>query len=156
VIEKAKLITMFERQKVVEKKAVHLAKKIVEGTKNPLVRHLVAGIILDSLKHQSYCQILVDICTGKDFLEPKSAKILKLIEIHMKQAEDMSLHLQQLIPEIDHPVINLFLREYERDELRHHNLLKQVLERMYRTRFHEEIWHHMFSPETVGKVESQS
>lgn len=93
---------MFERQKEVEKKAVRLAKKLVGGTKNPIVRHFVIGIVFDSLKHQNYCQILIDICTGKDFLEHESAKIIKLIEIHMKQAEGMSLHLQQLIPEIEH------------------------------------------------------
>jgi len=66
--------------------AVYVAKKTIESAESPLVRHL--------MKHQRYCQVLIDICSGKNFLIHEHRKILMLIEMCIK----LELEIRNVAP----------------------------------------------------------
>lgn len=100
--------------------------KIIEDTESPLVHHLV--------KHQRYCQILIDICSGKDFLAQERSTLLKLIEMCIKLEVDLIQHLQLMIDDNDSPSANFLLQEYEKEEEMHYIMLKQLLERIFRAK----------------------
>lgn len=103
---------------------VNVEKRTIEGTESPLVRHL--------MKHQHYCQVLIDICSGKNFLIHEHSKILMLIEMCIKLELDLIQHLQLMINENNHPTTNFLLRKYKTEEKTHYNMLNQLIERVFR------------------------
>lgn len=103
---------------------VYLTKRTIEDAESPLVRHL--------MKHQRYCQVLIDICSGKNFLIHEHRKILMLIEMCIKLELDLIQHLQLMINKNNHPASNVLLREYKTEEKTHYNMLNQLIERVFK------------------------
>lgn len=104
--------------------AVNLATRTIEDAESPLVRHL--------MKHQRYCQVLIDICSEKNFLINEHRKILLLIEMSIKLELDLIQHLQLMINENNCPATNLLTHKYKAEEKTHYNLFRQLIERMFR------------------------
>lgn len=104
--------------------AVYVAKRTIEDAESPLVRHL--------MKHQRYCQVLIDICSGKKFRIHEHRKILMLIEMCIKLELDLIQHLQLMINENNCPTTNLLLHKYKTEEKTHYNMLNQLIERVFK------------------------
>ncbi|MFX0194887.1 MAG: hypothetical protein ACFFCW_02100 [Candidatus Hodarchaeota archaeon] len=104
--------------------AANLVTRTIEDAESPLVRHL--------MKHQRYCQVLIDICSEKNFLIYEHRKILMLIEMCIKLELDLIQHLQLMINKNNCLATNFLLHKYKTEEKTHYNLFNQLIERVFR------------------------
>ena len=139
MIEIINRIKLVEKQNDVEEKTTSLRNKMMEDAERLLVRHLT--------KHQSYCQILIDICSEKNLHVRDRNKLLKLIEMGIKLEVDLIQHLQLMINENDALTANILLHEYETEEKMHYDTLQQLLEQMLHDNPHDEMLRPSYSPE---------
>ena len=127
LINTKKIIESIEKQMEIEKKGIELGQKIVKASDSPLVRNLMNTICMDSMKHQLYCQVMIDIFSGTNLLKRERGDMVDLMEEHIKLEEEMLKHLKKVIKETDHPFVKSLFREYENDEKRHHKLLQKLM-----------------------------
>ena len=134
-----KIIELLEKQIEIEKKAIEINEKIAEESESPLIRYLLLGTCHDSMKHQNFCLALIDILSGKELLVRERVEIEKLIGIDDEIEEEMRENLNQIIKLTTNRAAKLILHEYQEDEKRHQNLLKQLKNSDFRDERLEDI-----------------
>ncbi|MCG3260038.1 MAG: ferritin-like domain-containing protein [Candidatus Heimdallarchaeota archaeon] len=144
-------IEFFKDQIEVEKKIIAAAQKAVKGLKNPLIREMILAVALDSQKHETMLQALLDRLTGPSpaIDEKVSEEIAQAIHEHMElEALAIKKYKEYLdgLCCIDNKEKIVIKAIYE-DELRHHELMKWIYKTIVEkeTLIEEDIWDHMWN-----------
>ena len=131
-MEKSKdtLLEFLKNQIVVEKEIVSSLEKALVDMKNPAVKGVLKGVSLDSVKHAELYTAAVTLLTNastaltQDDFDEQRALVAKHIEIESK----LITVLQAKIPTIEDKKVVFLLKSILVDEIRHHAMLKTVLE----------------------------
>jgi len=127
---KNNLIEFLKNQIVVENEIVDSLEKALVGMKNPAVKGVLKGVSLDSVKHAELYSAAVTLLTSystaltQENLDQQRA----LIEKHIKIESELIKKLQVMIPNVEDKKVVFLLNSILADEIRHHAMLKMVLE----------------------------
>ncbi len=122
------LISFLKKQVDLENMIVEEGNKSVKGIENVLVRELIRGIALDSMKHANMLEAMIALISGaKIFLSEEErerigTQIKRHIELEKKAMETYSTLLDQITDEKMRLLIDYILK----DEKRHHRLLLNI------------------------------
>jgi hypothetical protein len=128
--KKANLLDFLKNQIVVENEIVSSLEKALVGMKNPAVKGVLKGVSLDSVKHAEQYTSAVTQLTNystaltQENLDEQKALVKKHIEIEAK----LIRKLQEMLPQIENKKVEFLLNAILNDEIRHHAMLKMVLE----------------------------
>jgi len=124
------LLDFLKNQVTVEKEIVESLEKALVGMKNPAVKGVLKGVSLDSVKHAELYTSAITLLTSastalaQEDLDEQKALIQKHIDIESKLIKV----LKEKIPEIKNEKVVFLLKAILEDEIRHHAMLKMVLE----------------------------
>jgi bacterioferritin (cytochrome b1) len=124
------LLDFLKNQIVVENEIVTSLEKALVDMKNPAVKGVLKGVSLDSVKHAELYSAAITLLTkastalNQGNLDDQRELIKKHIEIEAKLIKI----LKEKIPEIENEKVVFLLRAILEDEIRHHAMLKMVLE----------------------------
>ena len=125
-----KLLDFIKRQILIEKEIVESLNKGIVDIKNPPVKGVLKGISLDSTKHANMYSSAIDLLTTvpKALTEGNLDKQRELVEKHIRLEAQIIETLKNVVPSITNKKVKLLLEAILSDELRHHDLLKKVLD----------------------------
>ncbi len=124
------LLDFLKNQVTVENEIVTSLEKALVGMKNPAVKGVLKGVSLDSVKHAELYSAALTLLTqastalNQGNLDEQRELIKKHIEIESKLIKV----LQEKIPKIENEKVVFLLKAILEDEVRHHAMLKMVLE----------------------------
>jgi rubrerythrin len=124
------LLDFLKNQITVENDIVASLEKALVDMKNPAVKGVLKGVSLDSVKHAELYTAAITLLTSsstalnQDNLDQQTALVKKHIEIESKLIQK----LQTMIPTIENEKVVFLLKAILTDEVRHHAMLKMVLE----------------------------
>jgi rubrerythrin len=124
------LLDFLKNQVVVEKEIVDSLEKALVDMKNPVVKGVLKGVSLDSVKHAELYTSAITLLTSTSTalaqvdLEQHRALIQKHIEIEASLIKV----LKNMIPEIKNEKVVFLLKAILEDEIKHHAMLKMVQE----------------------------
>ena len=124
------LLDFLKNQVTVEHEIVESLEKALVGMKNPAVKGVLKGVSLDSVKHGELYTSAITLLTStttalaQGDLDQHRALIQKHIDIEAKLIKV----LKEKIPEIKNEKVVFLLKAILEDEVRHHAMLKMVLE----------------------------
>jgi len=124
------LLDFLKNQIVVENEIVTSLEKALVDMKNPAVKGVLKGVSLDSVKHAELYSAAITLLTkastalNQGNLDDQRGLIKRHIEIEAKLIKI----LKEKIPEIENEKVVFLLRAILEDEIRHHAMLKMVLE----------------------------
>ena len=128
--KKAALLDFLKNQVTVENEIVSSIEKAIVDMKNPAVKGVLKGVSLDSVKHAELYSSAITLLTSASTalnqgnLDEQRELVKKHIEIEAKLIKI----LNQKIPEIENEKAAFLLKSILEDEIRHHAMLKMVLE----------------------------
>jgi rubrerythrin len=128
--KKDNLLDFLKNQITVENEIVSSLDKALVGMKNPAVKGVLKGVSLDSAKHAELYTAAITLLTKastaltQDTLDQQTSLVNKHVEIEAK----LILKLQTMIPTIENEKVVFLLKAILNDEVRHHAMLKMVLE----------------------------
>jgi hypothetical protein len=124
------LLDFLKNQITVENEIVDSLDKALVDMKNPAVKGVLKGVSLDSVKHAELYSAAIMLLTSASTalnqgnLDEQRALVKKHIEIEAKLIKK----LQETLPTIENEKVVFLLKAILNDELRHHAMLKMVLE----------------------------
>ena len=124
------LLDFLKNQVVVENEIVTSLEKAIVDMKNPAVKGVLKGVSLDSVKHAELYSAAITLLTSASTalnqgnLDEQRELVKKHIEIEAKLIKV----LQEKIPKIENEKVVFLLKAILEDEIRHHAMLKMVLE----------------------------
>ena len=124
------LLDFLKNQITVENEIVASLEKALVDMKNPAVKGVLKGVSLDSEKHAELYLAAITLLTNastaltQDNLDEQTALVKKHIEIEA----NLILKLKAMIPTIKNEKVVFLLNAILNDEVRHHEMLKMVLE----------------------------
>jgi rubrerythrin len=124
------LVELFKNQIKIEKTIVaSVAEGLVE-IKNPVVKGVLKGISLDSDKHAEMYASAINLLTSisQALTEDNLDKQRELVEKHIYLEAKIINKLKEVIPSVKNKKVKLLLDAILSDEIRHHALLKKVLD----------------------------
>ena len=149
-MSKEERIEFYSKQIELEKKIIAAAQKSVKGVLNPLVREMILAVAIDSQKHETMLQALLDRLTGPSpaIDEKVSDEIANAIQEHVElEAQAVKLYKDYLDSQCctDNKEKIVIKAIYE-DELRHHELLKWLNKTIVKkeTLIEEDLWEHLW------------
>lgn len=117
------------RQIEVEKEIVKSLEAALEDIPNPSVKSVLKGISLDSVKHaEMYSSALILLTAVPQALSQSQLDTQrKLIEKHICIEAELIKKIREMLPKVENDKVRLLLEAILADEMRHHELLHQVL-----------------------------
>jgi bacterioferritin (cytochrome b1) len=128
--KKVDLLDFLKNQVRVENEIVSSIEKALVDMKNPAVKGVLKGVSLDSVKHAELYSSAITLLTSastalnQGTLDEQRDLVKKHIEIEAKLIKI----LKEKIPEIENEKAVFLLKAILEDEIRHHAMLKMVLE----------------------------
>jgi len=123
------LIALFKNQIKIEQTIVDSVNKGISDMENPVVKGVLKAISLDSTKHADMYSSAISLLTSvsQALTEDNLNKQIELVEKHIQLEAHIIKKLQDVVPSVQNKKIKLLLSTILSDELRHHALLKKVL-----------------------------
>lgn len=123
------LVTLFNNQIKIEKTIVASVTEGLVDIKNPAVKGVLKGISLDSTKHAEMYSSAISLLTSvpQALTEENLDKQRELVEKHIHIEAEIIEKLREVIPSVQSKKVKLLLTAILSDEVRHHALLKKVL-----------------------------
>ena len=124
------LLEFLKNQITVEKEIVASLEKPLMSMKNLVVKGVLKGVSLDSIKHAELYMAAVTLLSSastaltQENLDEQKALVQKHIEIEAK----LIRKLEVILPTIKNEKVAFLLKAILEDEKRHHAMLKMVLE----------------------------
>jgi len=124
------LVALFKNQIKVEKQIVDSVTEGLADIENKAVKGVLKGISLDSTKHANMYSSAIDLMTTvpQALTEGNLDEQRELVEKHIRLEAQIIKTLKNVIPSVTNKKVNLLLEAILSDEIRHHALLKKVLE----------------------------
>ena len=128
------LVTLFRNQIKVEKTIVDSVAEGLVEIKNPAVKGVLKGISLDSTKHAETYSSAINLLTSvpQALTEANLDKQRALVEKHIHIEAEIIKKLREVLPSVQNKKVKLLLTAILSDEVRHHELLKKVLDILVR------------------------
>ncbi|MBX5327147.1 MAG: hypothetical protein ACQXXH_07835 [Candidatus Bathyarchaeia archaeon] len=130
MLSKEETIKFFEKQVFLENKIVKSINKALVKIRNPVVKGVLKGISLDSVKHGEMYKAAVELLstvppalTQREFDE-----LLKFVKKHIADEERAILSMEEVMSHVKDEKVKLLLEAIFSDEQRHHKLLNSVME----------------------------
>lgn len=138
------LISFLKKQVELENMIVEEGNNSVKGIENVLVRELIRGIALDSMKHANMLEAVIALISGaKIFLTEKERdRVGSQIKRHIKLEKQAMETYSTLLTQISDEKLRLLVDYILRDEKKHHELLLNI-DRMIveeETLKEEDVW----------------
>lgn len=128
----------------IENEIVESLNRSLEGIANPVVRGVLKGISLDSIKHAEMYTSTLQLLTGisKALTQEHLDKQREVVEKHIRIEAELIKKIKEEMPKVENEKVKLLLNSILKDEERHHALLMEVLEVLVRgeTITDEEWW----------------
>ena len=123
------LVDLMEKQIKIEKEIVNSVTEGLVNVKNEGVKGVLKGISLDSKKHAEMYSSAISLLTSvpQALTEDNLDKQRELVEKHIRLEADIIKKLKKVVPLIQNKKVELLLKAILSDEIRHHDLLKKVL-----------------------------
>jgi rubrerythrin len=124
------LIALFKNQIKIEQAIVDSVTKGLTEIKNSAVKGVLKGISLDSTKHADMYLSAISLLTTvpQALTEENLSKQRELVEKHIQLEAQIIDKLQEVVTSVKNEKVKLLLTAILSDEIRHHALLKKVLE----------------------------
>jgi rubrerythrin len=124
------LVALFKNQIKVEKEIVDSVTEGLADVENEAVKGVLKGISLDSTKHANMYSSAIDLLTTvpQALTEGNLDKQRELVEKHIRLEAQIIETLKNVVPSVTNKKVKLLLEAILSDELRHHDLLKKVLD----------------------------
>lgn len=128
------LVALFKNQIKIEKSIVDSVTEGLIEINNPIVKGVLKGISLDSSKHAEMYSSAINLLNSvsQALTEDNLDKQKELVEKHIQLETEIINKLQEVIPIIQNKKVKLLLDAILSDEIRHHALLKKVLDILVR------------------------
>jgi rubrerythrin len=131
---KDELVSFLKEQITIENKIVDSLNSALGKIGNPVVKGVLKGISLDSVKHAEMYDAAVKLLTSVS--QALTQEILdeqrELVEKHIHMEAELIKRIGEVIPRVENEKVKLLLNAVMMDEKRHHELLKNVLEVLVR------------------------
>jgi rubrerythrin len=127
---KEELVKFLKDQIKVENKIVESLNKSLPEIGNPTVKGVLKGVSLDSVKHAEMYSSAVMLMTtvSKALTQENLDKQTDLVEKHIQMEAELIQKIGKTLPTVKDKKVKLLLEAILSDEIRHHALLKSVLE----------------------------
>ena len=124
------LIALFKNQIKIEKTIVDSVAEGLIEIENPAVKGVLRGISLDSTKHAEMYSSAINLLIRipQALTEENLDKQRELVENHIRLEAEIISKLEEVIPSVQNKKVKLLLNAILSDEVRHHILLKKVLD----------------------------
>jgi len=124
------LVEFLKNQVNVEKEIVASLEKPLSAMKNVAVKGVLKGVSLDSIKHaELYLSAVTLLTTPSTALTQDNLdEQRKLVEKHIEIESKLIKVLEEKIPAIENQKVVFLLKSILADEVRHHEMLKMVLD----------------------------
>jgi len=131
---KNELVIFLNEQIEIENKIVESLNSSLEEMGNPVVKGVLKGISLDSVKHAEMYASAVKLITkvSQALTQEHLDEQKELVEEHIQIEAKLIERISEIIPSIKNEKVRLLLNAILLDEKRHHELLKKVLEILVR------------------------
>jgi len=131
---KDELVGFLKKQIKIENRIVESLNSALGGIGNPVVKGVLKGISLDSVKHAEMYASAVTLLTSvsQALTQEHLNKQRELVEKHIRIEAELIEKISEVIPNIENEKVRLLLNAILLDEKRHHELLKKVLEILVR------------------------
>jgi rubrerythrin len=128
------LVALFKNQIKIEKTIVDSVAEGLVDINNPTVKGVLKGISLDSMKHAEMYSSAINLLTSvsQALTEENLDKQRELVEKHIRLEAEIIKKLRKVIPSVQNKKVKLLLNAILFDEIRHHELLKKVLDILVR------------------------
>jgi len=128
------LVALFKNQIKIEKTIVDSVAEGLVDINNQAVKGVLKGISLDSTKHAEMYSSAINLLTSvsQALTQENLDKQRDLVEKHIQLEEEIIKKLREVIPSVQNKKVKLLLDAILSDELRHHDLLKKVLDILVR------------------------
>ena len=128
------LVALFKNQIKIEKTIVDSVTEGLVEINNPAVKGVLKGISLDSTKHAEMYSSAISLLTSvpQALTEGNLDKQRELVEKHMRIEAEIIKKLRAVAPSVQNKKVKLLLTAILSDEVRHHVLLKKVLDILVR------------------------
>jgi rubrerythrin len=130
VSSKEELVRFLKDQIKVENKIVESLSKSLPEIGNPTVKGVLKGVSLDSVKHAEMYSSAVMLLTtvSKALTQENLDKQKHLVEKHIQMEAELIQKIGKMLPSVNDKKVRLLLEAILSDEIRHHELLKNILE----------------------------
>lgn len=116
----------------------------VEGLRNPVVQEVLRGIAHDSRKHAGFYMAILAVLRGESpaLTEEDYNRIGEVIRRHIEAERRMIEEAKGILEAEEDPRIRHLMMEIYGDEVKHHTLMKRILDAVIRreTIFEREVW----------------
>jgi rubrerythrin len=128
------MVKFLKDQMKIEMKIVESLNKSLPNIDNPVVKGVLKGISLDSVKHADMYNSAVTLLTSvsKALTQENLDTQKDLVEKHIEMEAELIKKITNTLPNIKDKKVNLLLMTILEDEKRHHELLKKVLDILVR------------------------
>ena len=117
-----------KKQKEFEEQTAKSLTPVYEAAKNPLVKTLIHGLILDTTKHAETYQMLIDLNTQGLVGEESKALGQKEVAKHLKEEAFMLKQTQEISEVVKDKNLKQVILNILEDEKKHHKILTELLE----------------------------
>jgi rubrerythrin len=132
-----------------EKKHASSLSTSVDGIKNIVVREILISIGRDSLKHAGFYSSILSLLNEETpvISEEDFDLIEEVINKHIEVETHMMTEAKNLLASEEDVRIQHLLKEIFEDEVKHHNLMKRLLDVIIKreTLFEEDVWDILWS-----------
>jgi len=127
---KDELVKFLKDQIKVENKIVESLNKSLPQIGNPAVKSVLKGVSLDSVKHAEMYSSAVTLLTSvsKALTQENLDEQKDLVEKHIRMEAELIQKIGKTLPTVSDKKVKLLLEAILSDEVRHHALLRSVLE----------------------------
>jgi len=149
------LLKMVSNHQNFETKNASSLKSIVDGTDSSIIKMFLGGIMLDSTKHASILQAIMDIDAGQVLWDIDKQKMVEQLNIHLEIENTMLKSIQDIIIKNKDGKIAPLINGILSDERKHHELLIQLLKTIENMEYLKEEWVNMyvqFQQEDFGRT----
>lgn len=132
--ENGELTSFLKKQTEIENKIVKSLKKSLSEINNPAVKGVLKGISLDSVKHAQMYSSAINLLTEvpQALIQENLDEQKDLVERHIKMEAELIEKIDKKLPNVENEKVKLLLKTILKDEKRHHELLKEILEVLVR------------------------
>ncbi len=124
------LLSFIKKQIENENAIVESLEKSLDSIKNPVVKGVLKGVSMDSVKHAELYKAATTLLTQTStaLTQENLDAQRKLVEKHIQMEATLIELIEQTLPTIENKKVEFLLKSILTDERRHHALLKTLLE----------------------------
>jgi len=124
-----KLVSFFKEQVKLEESIVKSINQALKMIKNPVVKGVLKGISLDSLKHSEIYKAAIEVASVAPALSQEEFDRLKeVVKKHIEDEERVIERVEGAVEKIENEKVKFLLESITLDEKRHHELLNKIMD----------------------------